>query len=249
MSRRSFIQALGATCRNWTWSWSFVNHAKRIVIFGAWDKETSGATTIILDERWERSSKGRRKPAYSEALEYVQLVEQGGYQLQTFPMTYSDRLLDQAGAGPSVISGFTPELTTRRLGKIGSKWYASTASQADQLPEEISEGESFAEGSARTIKINAYERSLEARKACLRHYGAICFVCAFDFESTYGAVASGLVHVHHLVPIAEIEHEYMLDPIADLRPVCPNCHAVIHRTKPPLNIDELKAYVNRDRDA
>ncbi|MCW0312025.1 hypothetical protein NB694_001825 [Pantoea ananatis] len=26
MNRKQFIQSEGATCSNWTWSWSFVNH-------------------------------------------------------------------------------------------------------------------------------------------------------------------------------------------------------------------------------
>jgi len=34
--------------------------------------------------------------------------------------------------------------------------------------------------------------------------------------------------VHHLVPISKIGKKYRVDPIKDLRPVCPNCHAVIH---------------------
>ena len=85
MSRRNFIESLGATCRNWTWSWAFVNHSERAVIFGAWDTETEGGTVVILDENWERSSKGRRQSAYPEALEYVGLIEAQGYSLKTFP--------------------------------------------------------------------------------------------------------------------------------------------------------------------
>jgi 5-methylcytosine-specific restriction protein A len=32
-----------------------------------------------------------------------------------------------------------------------------------------------------------------------------------------------------------------LDPEADLRPVCPNCHAMLHRTKPAMSVSELIA--------
>jgi predicted HNH restriction endonuclease len=31
-----------------------------------------------------------------------------------------------------------------------------------------------------------------------------------------------------------------VDPIADLRPVCPNCHAVIHRANPPYTLDDVR---------
>jgi predicted HNH restriction endonuclease len=43
-----------------------------------------------------------------------------------------------------------------------------------------------------------------------------------------------------VVSIAGIRKEYRLNPIADLRPGCPNCHAVIHRREPPFSIDEVK---------
>jgi hypothetical protein len=33
--------------------------------------------------------------------------------------------------------------------------------------------------------------------------------------------------------------EYEVDPVKDLRPVCPNCHAMIHRRSPPLSIEEI----------
>jgi len=244
MSRRKFIESIGATCRNWNWSWAFVDHSQRSVIFGAWDKETEGSTVVILDESWQRSSKGRKQPGYPEALEYVGLVETQGYSLKTFPITFSNHRVDEAGIGPASISGFSPELTTRILGKVGMRWYASTDSQSDRLPEEVPETSGYLEGAARTVKINAYERNAKARAACIKHYGAVCFVCGFDFQSRYGAIAAGLIHVHHLVPIAEVRQEYILDPIADLRPVCPNCHAVIHRTTPPLEINEFKAYLD-----
>lgn len=40
--------------------------------------------------------------------------------------------------------------------------------------------------------------------------------------------------------MSQIRENYQVDPIKDLRPVCPNCHAMIHRQKEPLTIEELK---------
>lgn len=37
MNRKQLIQSLGATCKNW--SWSFISHNRQIVILGAWDSE------------------------------------------------------------------------------------------------------------------------------------------------------------------------------------------------------------------
>jgi 5-methylcytosine-specific restriction protein A len=53
-------------------------------------------------------------------------------------------------------------------------------------------------------------------------------------------LGEGFIHVHHLNPIATIAEEYELDPENDLRPVCPNCHAMLHRKKETLSIEELR---------
>ena len=37
-----------------------------------------------------------------------------------------------------------------------------------------------------------------------------------------------MIHVHHIVPVSEIGEEYVVDPVKDLIPVCPNCHMVLH---------------------
>jgi 5-methylcytosine-specific restriction protein A len=41
-----------------------------------------------------------------------------------------------------------------------------------------------------------------------------------------------------------IREEYELDLIKDLRPVCPNCHAMLHRNKDVISIKELIAIVD-----
>jgi predicted HNH restriction endonuclease len=51
--------------------------------------------------------------------------------------------------------------------------------------------------------------------------------------------------VHHLVPLSEIGEEYIVDPIKDLRPVCPNCHAALHLGGTCRTIEELQALVER----
>lgn len=110
------------------------------------------------------------------------------------------------------------------------------------LSEEI-EAKSFLEGMAHQVTVNVYERSPEARTICINHYGLNCFVCGFNFENIYGTIGEGFIHVHHLKPISEIKKGYELNPIKDLRPVCPNCHAMLHRRKPAYCIEELKAII------
>ncbi|MCC6456910.1 MAG: hypothetical protein IT328_18280 [Caldilineaceae bacterium] len=125
MSRKKFIESHGATCRNWTWSWSFVNPKEKFVIFGAWNRHTTRDKALILDEEWERSAKGLRQPGYAQALEHIRLVESGGYSLKIFRMLYSDELKAEDKQAPAKIRGFVPKLETKQLVKEGSKWFAA----------------------------------------------------------------------------------------------------------------------------
>jgi hypothetical protein len=114
------------------------------------------------------------------------------------------------------------------------------ASDFETYPEEIPEPSRYFEGATKTVSVNVYERSSGARAACLAHHGHACAVCKFDFEATYGELGQGFIHVHHLKFLSTVDQEYEVDPIEDLCPVCPNCHAMIHRTDPPLSIGDLR---------
>jgi len=85
------------------------------------------------------------------------------------------------------------------------------------------------EGAVKKVSVNAYERNPIARMKCIEHYGSTCAICGLDFGKYYGEFASGFIHVHHIKPIHEIGKEYVVDPINDLIPVCPNCHAMLHK--------------------
>ena len=108
--------------------------------------------------------------------------------------------------------------------------------------EELSDAESekLKEGAKRKVTVNAYERNFIARKKCINKYGFNCFICGFNFQKTYGEIGKEFIHVHHLKPLSEIQEEYEVNPIEDLRPVCPNCHAMLHRKIPAYSIDEIK---------
>jgi len=68
-------------------------------------------------------------------------------------------------------------------------------------------------------------------------------VCSFDFGKQFGPLGEGFIHVHHLRPISSLREEHDVDPITDLRPVCPNCHAMLHRTRPPMSIEALQHHL------
>ena len=109
------------------------------------------------------------------------------------------------------------------------------------LPDEVRAGAGLVEGAIRSITVNAYERNPAARRQCLAHHGFDCSVCGFNFGAAYGDQGLGYIHVHHIRPLADVGAEYVVDPVKDLRPVCPNCHAMIHRQSPALSIEELRS--------
>jgi hypothetical protein len=111
------------------------------------------------------------------------------------------------------------------------------------LPDEVDEPTPLAEGARYQITVNAYERNPENRRQCIERHGTVCCICKFDFGAAYGEMFSGMIHVHHLRPLAEVGEEHSVDPEADLRPVCPNCHAVLHRRVPAYSIEEVQRFL------
>ena len=113
-----------------------------------------------------------------------------------------------------------------------------------RLDDEYGKSSDFYEGSIKQVQVNVYERNSEARKKCLEHHGYRCKVCDFDFEKVYGVIGKDYIHVHHIVDLASIGKEYKVDPVNDLIPVCPNCHAMLHIQKPiALSVEKLKRLI------
>ncbi|WP_052074760.1 HNH endonuclease [Shewanella mangrovi] len=106
---------------------------------------------------------------------------------------------------------------------------------------EVETNASLLEGKCVKILVNKFERNRYARAACLEHYGFKCQCCLNNMKDIYGSIAEGLVEVHHITPISEIGVDYQIDPIADLVPLCPNCHRVVHKRNPPYTVEEVRS--------
>jgi hypothetical protein len=117
--------------------------------------------------------------------------------------------------------------------------------RVDPLPDELDVSMPIREGARYQVTVNAYERDPRARQICIDRYGTDCAICGFSFRAKYGEIAEGFIHVHHLRPLSEIGEEYEVDPVEDLRPVCPNCHAVLHRRIPAYSIEEVRAFLRQ----
>ena len=111
---------------------------------------------------------------------------------------------------------------------------------------DISDNEQIHEGHKITVQANKYERSSVARGKCIEHHGCKCHICNLDFEKLYGEIGRNFIHVHHKIPLHTIKSDYCVDYKNDLIPVCPNCHAMLHRKENGkyLSIDELQERIS-----
>ena len=125
----------------------------------------------------------------------------------------------------------------------------SPGQRVTPLADELDLSQPIMEGARYRITVNAYERDPRARQLCIARHGTACVVCGFSFGSVYGPVADGFIHVHHLRPLSENGGEHEINPVEDLRPVCPNCHAVLHRRVPAFSIEEVRTMLTQQRRA
>jgi len=146
---------------------------------------------------------------------------------------------------PVRISGTSiPEDVARALNSILKKRHGGVI---QPIPEEIPDAK-FTEGPRPRIIVNAYERNPRARTACLAHYGSCCAICGLSLSDRYGELVSGLIHIHHLTPVSRHRGRYRVDPVRDLRPICPNCHAVVHARTPPYTINKVRRMLRMAND-
>lgn len=95
------------------------------------------------------------------------------------------------------------------------------------------------------VKHRRRENRLRAKKIMAAKYEnggrLICEVpgCGFDFYERYGPPGQDFAHVHHSVPLAEAPDTGRNTPLKDLKIVCANCHAMIHRYGKCLPLDGL----------
>ena len=104
--------------------------------------------------------------------------------------------------------------------------------------------EGFSEGKEIKVISTKHERNTLNRQICLEAKGYKCSVCNILLEDIYGPIAKRFIEVHHSNPIADMDDNYVVKPIKELFPVCPNCHAMLHRKNPPYSIDELKELIS-----
>lgn len=126
---------------------------------------------------------------------------------------------------------------------VEALWINRTSKNNAQGREEFEDESETMRHHASRVYVNRYERSSRARALCLAHHGLKCACCDTLLADIYGREAAELIHVHHLTQLASIPEGAAIDPVHDLRPVCPNCHCVIHTRQPPFTIEEMRTMI------
>ncbi len=138
-------------------------------------------------------------------------------------------------------SPIAPEDTEADEIEIAVSWTSIIAGMfLSLLDVKLLDEAEYGEGGVKRVEVNRYERNPVNRELCLEVNGYVCKICGFDFEKTYGEIGHHFIHVHHIIPVSSYDDEYLINPVKDMIPVCPNCHAMLHRKNPPLFPDELR---------
>lgn len=122
---------------------------------------------------------------------------------------------------------------------------ASCRSTADALAQEAPPSDAFPEGRLVERLHLARERSpaliRRAKEYALAQGRALrCACCNFDFESKYGELGRGFIEAHHTKPVSTMAHDGEETRVEDIALVCSNCHRMLHRRRPWLELHHLK---------
>jgi hypothetical protein len=81
----------------------------------------------------------------------------------------------------------------------------------------------------------------EVKQKALKKYGKLeCQCCGFDFEKKYGELGKEFIEAHHTKPLSELHEDGEETKKEDIALVCSNCHRMLHRRRPWLEMSELK---------
>ena len=244
-SRFKYVKSLGVSGEN-KYAWSFVNEEEKFVVFSAWtDLDVDGKQLIFSDTDSWKFLNGRRQGGHTHSTKHIELILEENYKLYTFPQIPEPR---EDKTKPAKYKDWKEELSPKELLVEGLYYYAVNMAEVSDLklnyPERTSNHRRHWEGNQTTQLTTQYERNPEARAVCLKEKGYSCKVCEFDFYETYGELGKNYIHVHHTVRVADRERPYEVDPIKDLVPLCPNCHAMAHKRIPPYSVEELRAIIS-----
>lgn len=160
----------------------------------------------------------------------------GPYRFERGPQ----QIIGYAHQRAAALTSINPDELWKTLGsKIADnqnvRWTLAACAETTTAKREV-----LREGARFSVTSTVVERNPRARAKCIEHFGCRCFVCGFDFERVFGELGRGYIHVHHKVAVSTRVAEYEIDPVQDLVPLCPNCHAMAHQ-RAGVSLEQLTA--------
>ena len=233
-----------------TLKWSCVSHRKIrpgdrvfLVRLGSTPRGIMAAGRVVSEPFTAPHWNGEDREIWKVVIEFDVLLNPGRDPILTLDYLNTGNLTKQQwtpmSSGVPILSKAAEELE--------AEWFDFLTNQELRYPpyaETLQLGSQLYEGIPSQVVQTRYERSKFARGLCLEQYGYACAACDFDFEKTYGSLGHQFIHVHHRTMISTAGKASKVDPAKDLVPVCPNCHAMLHKQNPPLTIDELKQWMH-----
>lgn len=153
--------------------------------------------------------------------------------------------MSRGGRGDAEVFGefwAEPDRLARTAAAIRSNLDAITQGQAEESEDDVADAP---EGAVltRTHRVRERNRKIVARKKAeaLKANGNLsCEGCGFDFATTYGERGEGFIECHHTVPVSKLKRGQRTN-LSDLALLCSNCHRIVHRRQPWLDLDALQA--------
>ena len=85
------------------------------------------------------------------------------------------------------------------------------------------------------------------KEQVLKNTGKLeCNGCGFNFSVNYGERGEGFIECHHIKPVSKIEKNEKTK-LVDLILLCSNCHRMVHRKKPWLNLEDLTKIILKNK--
>lgn len=216
------------------WFTGVVEHDSQFLIFAS--VGTPGRTGHNYDNRWEgdylhwshRNGSRAHWPCVKRLLGPGTVIHLFSRTVNTAPFKYH---------GYAVPFNVEEDITPVRI--------VFAVTETPPYPEDFGDGayetlSRHREGAVRRVEATIHERNRSARQKCINHYGPKCIVCDLVFENRYGKLGEGYIQVHHLVPLSMWGEDYEVDPIKDLRPICPNCHGMVHQRRPSYSVEYVQ---------
>jgi hypothetical protein len=199
---------------------------------------TRGAYNVAKDPK-KKGGDQLRLVVLDDSIEAKELVEKGlGVALGKGPggkgwrKGDNDLCIDLIAAGLD-IGGKRPRVESRK------------AAITRRLKEMVKEQQEYLEGFKREVTRELRARNRSVVEEAKRRFGVTCVVCGFNFGNFYGPSAHGFIEGHHLEAMATY-HGPRKVTASQIRPVCANCHRMLHRGKQLLSIERLKRMIREE---